>query len=46
VRALLLLVSPSGDWINGQGLLIDGGWSSRSNSTELEAKVAVIASAC
>jgi NAD(P)-dependent dehydrogenase (short-subunit alcohol dehydrogenase family) len=29
VGALLLLCSPAGDWINGQTLIIDGGWITR-----------------
>ena len=29
VGALLLLVSPAGDWINGQVLSVDGGWVMR-----------------
>jgi NAD(P)-dependent dehydrogenase (short-subunit alcohol dehydrogenase family) len=29
VGALLLLVSPDGDWITGQTLNVDGGWVTR-----------------
>ncbi|MCZ0942452.1 MAG: SDR family oxidoreductase, partial [Gammaproteobacteria bacterium] len=29
VGALLLLVSPAGEWINGQTVHVDGGWVTR-----------------
>ena len=29
VGALLLLCSPAGDWINGQTIIVDGGWITR-----------------
>ncbi len=29
VGTLLLLCSPAGDWINGQSILVDGGWVTR-----------------